>query len=201
MVEVPAGSFCMGSRDPKPGFGDQLPRHRVTVPAFYIGKYEVTQTQWRAVMGNNPSSLQGDDLPVEQVSWNDAQQYISRLNQISRDMTYRLPTEAEWEYACRAGNDEEIMETDSEIHAVGTRLRPNAFGLSDMLANVYEWCLDLEHDDYSGAPTNGAAWLSGASSKKRMLRGGGDCAFRRRNPSTASYSSDGFRIVAVARTR
>ena len=99
-VWIPTGSFMMGSG----GYAREMPVHRVTISQpFYIGKYEVTQAQWQSVMGNNPSGFKGDNLPVEQVSWNDAQEFIQRLNQINDGYTYRLPTEAEWEYACRAG--------------------------------------------------------------------------------------------------
>lgn len=101
MVEIPAGSFMMGSTN---GEDDEKPVHRVTIAkSFYMGKYEVTQAQWRAVMGNNPSHFKGDSLPVEMVSWNDAQGFIRRLNEMNDCFIYRLPSEAEWEYACRAG--------------------------------------------------------------------------------------------------
>jgi formylglycine-generating enzyme required for sulfatase activity len=137
MVEIPPGSFCMGSTNARGWLpsDDTKPVHRVTIGySFYMGKYEVTQAQWRAVMGNNPSHLKGDDLPVEQVSWNDAQKFILKLNRMNDGYTYRLPTESEWEYACRSGNteDQASIFDEMEIQQVGTT-SPNTFGLFDML--------------------------------------------------------------------
>jgi formylglycine-generating enzyme required for sulfatase activity len=194
-VLIPAGSFTMGSNDVR---ADEQPVHRVTISeAFYMGKYEVTQAQWHAVMGNNPSLLTncGGNCPVEQVSWDDAQQFIDRLNQANDGYNYRLPTEAEWEYACRAGTTTVFAFGDSlgsdkanfdGNHPYGVagkgvyrqntipvgRFQPNAFGLYDMHGNVKEWCQDWYHETYLGAPTDGSAWLSGGEQKTRVLRGG-----------------------------
>ena len=188
---------------------------------FYMGRYEVTQAQWQAVMGNNPSSNRtcGGNCPVETVSWADAKDFIQRLNGMNDGYTYRLPTEAEWEYACRAGTtgdyagDVKEMAWFSEnsgnsLHAVGQR-QPNLFGLYDMHGNVWEYCEDWYHETYSGAPTDGSAWLAAAGSYK-VIRGG---AFN--DPAPSLRSSDrkskspltpvthvsGFRVVATARTQ
>jgi formylglycine-generating enzyme required for sulfatase activity len=157
----------------------------VTVPSFWLGRTEITQEQWMAVMGGNPSKfLDCDDCPVENVSWNDVQEYLRRLN-AKTGKEYRLPSEAEWEYACRAGspgiycggNDiDRIAWTDSEggsasqPHTVAQK-QPNAFGLHDMCGNVWEWVQDCWNAGYAGAPTDGSAWTTGDCSR-RGLRGG-----------------------------
>ena len=184
MVELPAGSFDMGSEN---GEADERPVHRVTfAKSFAIGKTEVTQAQWKAVMGANPSNFTicGDTCPVEQVSWNDVQVYIQKLN-AKTGKEYRLPTEAEWEYACRAGEQKEFCGSDiadsvgwnslnsgsfffNSPHPVGTK-KANAFGLYDMSGNVWEWVEDTYHENYIGAPTDGSAWEGGSM---RVLRGG-----------------------------
>jgi len=182
MVGIPGGSFLMGSPDGKGGNPDEYPRHRVTVPDFSIGKYEVTQAQWRAVMGSNPSYFKGDDLPVENVSWNGAKEFCRRLSQMTGKQ-YRLPTEAEWEYACRAkttgayaGNLDAmawyVYNSGNQTHPVGQK-QPNVFGLYDMHGNVLEWCEDDYHNNYNGAPADGRAWIdeSGRGSL-RVIRGG-----------------------------
>src|SRR5438309_6413691 len=146
MMEIPAGSFCMGSNN---GEANEKPVHQVTIEySFYLGRFEVTQAQWQAVMGNNPSSFKGDfaepfiKLPVETVSWDDAQSFINKLNESNDGFTYRLPTEAEWEYACRggttgdyAGNLSEMAwyseNSENRTHTVGQK-QPNAWGLFDM---------------------------------------------------------------------
>jgi formylglycine-generating enzyme required for sulfatase activity/serine/threonine protein kinase len=187
LVLVAAGSFGMGSKD---GQSNEKPLHGVSISQpFYIGKYEVTQEEWQAVMGNNPSHNKGDKLPVENVSWDDAQAFINKLNDSEVGYKYRLPTEAEWEYACRAGttgdygsnvNDMAWYYDNSppyhdkfarQTHPVGQK-RPNAWGLYDMHGNVGEWCQDWYHDSYNGAPTDGSAWLSGGEQKFRVQRGG-----------------------------
>jgi len=184
MVEIPAGSFDMGSNS---GESDEKPVHRVTIAKpFAIGKTEVTQEQWYAVMGSDPSYFNGcgDTCPVEQVSWNDAQTFIKKLN-TKTGKQYRLPTEAEWEYACRAGNQLEYCGSDiadtvswnslnsggfffNTPHPVASK-HANAFGVYDMSGNVWEWVEDNYHENYNGAPVDGSAWVGGSM---RVLRGG-----------------------------
>jgi formylglycine-generating enzyme required for sulfatase activity len=212
LVLVPAGSFKMGSNS----YDDERPVHDVTISmAFYMGKYEVTQAQWQAVMGSNPSNFKGDNLPVENVSWDDAVAFIARLNAQKDGYSYRLPSEAEWEYACRAGTtgdyagDLDAMawydkNSGNKTHDVGTKA-PNAFGLFDMHGNVLEWCQDWYQDSYSGAPTDGSAWLSGGDQNYRVLRGGSwnsDAGLlrstnRSRSSPDVRNADVGFRVVAV----
>jgi formylglycine-generating enzyme required for sulfatase activity len=218
MVYVTGGSFLMGSPENEPGrYKDEGPQHRVTVQDFYIGKYEVTQAQWRAVMGTNPSSFKGDNLPVENVSWNDAKEFCRKLSQMT-GKEYRLPTEAEWEYACRAkttgayAGDLDAMawydkNSGSKTHPVGQK-QPNAFGLYDMHGNVWEWCEDQWHDSYNGAPTDGRAWTDiSATGSDRVFRGGGwgyyavICRSADRHNGAPGDRGDyvGFRLVRVGR--
>ena len=188
-VLIPAGEFKMGSPlSEKHRDSDEGPVHTVTIKkAYYMSKYEVTQKQWREVMDTNPSNFKGDDLPVERVSWNDAQEFIKKLNKKESTDKYRLPSEAEWESAARAGtttpysfgNDESNLSdyawyysnSGSKTHPVGQK-QPNPWGLYDMHGNVWEWVQDKWHSDYDGAPTDGIAWESGSSSY-RVRRGGG----------------------------
>jgi len=209
-AQIPAGSFVMGSDIGE----DEKPKHRVTLPSFKMQTTPVTQEQWEAVMGNNPSYFKGAYLPVEQVSWYDCQQFIQKLNQLDPGRGYRLPTEAEWEYACRAGTTTKYYTGDSEsdlasagwyegnsdkrTHPVGEKV-PNVFGLYDMHGNVWEWCEDWYHDSYNGAPTDGSAWLR-PRSEHRALRGGA-CISNCRSAYRISYYPDdrnvyiGFRLV------
>ena len=185
MVVIPAGSFEMGSNEN----ADERPVHRVNVPSFLIGKTEVTQGQWKAVMGSNPSSFSqcGDDCPVERVSWYDAQEFAQRLSQ-KTGKQYRLPSEAEWEYAARAGSNAKWSFGDSDYQLGDyawyggnsqrttqrvAQKRPNAFGVYDMHGNVWEWVEDCWHDNYAGAPADGSVWTTACLNRNyRVLRGG-----------------------------
>jgi formylglycine-generating enzyme required for sulfatase activity/predicted Ser/Thr protein kinase len=217
-VLVPAGKFQMGSpKTEAKRSSDEGPQHEVTIGApFYLGKYEVTQGEWAAVMGNNPSYFKGDDrLPVENVSWNDCQEFITRLNARKDGYVYRLPSEAEWEYACRAGTttpfsfgktlttvqanyngnypygDGPQGEYRNKTTRVGS-FPANAWGLCDMHGNVWEWCQDGWHENYDGAPTDGSAWEVG-SDNLRVVRGGswGDLAFNCRAANRDRFAPDG----------
>ena len=187
MVVIPAGSFVMGSHD---GDADEKPPHRVNIRSFALGRFEVTQGQWQAVMGSNPSYFKdcGDNCPVEQVSWDDIQQYLVKLSGMT-GMKYRLASEAEWEYAARAGSagkyswGNEIGRNQANCDGCGSRwdnkstapvgsFSANPFGLHDMHGNVWEWVEDVWHDGYAGAPTEGSAWTGAGDSSRRVLRGG-----------------------------
>jgi len=229
MVVLPSGSFLMGSpsdsgpdpfsNEPLKSIGDsnEKPQHRVQLQSFAIGKYEVTQEQWYAVIGNNPSYNKGRTLPVEQVFWDDVQHFIAKLNQRT-GQKYRLPSEAEWEYAARAGsttewsfgNDESKLgnyawynqNSGGKTQAVGQKL-PNTFGLFDMHGNVWEWVQDCWHETYTGAPTDGSAWTTGCRDNSRVLRGGSwydysaglRSASRCRHGPVARYCGFGFRLA------
>jgi len=187
MVVLPAGEFEMGSGESE-GDADERPLHRVRVPGFAMGRYEVTQGQWKSLMGSNPSGFKacGDDCPVEQVTWNDAQSFVRKLNQVvsgREDGPYRLPSEAEWEYACRGGVRQRYCGSDdparvawyqkntrAETQKVGGKA-PNGFGLHDMSGNVWEWVQDCWNPNYAGAPTDGSAWSRDGCSA-RLFRGG-----------------------------
>ena len=185
-VLIPSGSFMMG-RDPLLGQGwdDEIPLHRVTISrSFYLGQYTVTQDQWTAVMGSNPSQYTGGNNPVENVSWDDAQEFIGRLNAMEGHSRYRLPTEAEWEYAARAGATtaycfgDDVNELSNHAwfygnsgnatHPVGQKL-PNAWGLYDVHGNVCEWVQDWygEYADNIEIDPNGVS-----EGSRRVLRGG-----------------------------
>jgi formylglycine-generating enzyme required for sulfatase activity len=210
----------MGSPPNETGrFDNEGPVHHVKISkSFFMGKYEITLKQWRNVMG---SSINGDNHPDEWVSWNNAQDFIKKLNDIDGGNKYRLPTEAEWEYAARAGTktryyfgDEESIlgdyawyNSNSEIaiHDVGQK-KPNPWGLYDMYGNVREWVQDKYHANYSGAPTDGSSWESGNGSD-RVARGcvyvmsAGYCrsAFRSGfDPVRSNIGFTGFRLVRVS---
>jgi formylglycine-generating enzyme required for sulfatase activity len=193
LVLIPAGEFLMGSPDPDTdASSDEKPQHRVRITrSFYLGMYEVTQSQYFAVTGENPSWLRGSgDLPVERVSWEDAQAFCAKLNEREMEQLrggiYRLPTEAEWEYACRAGATTRFSFGDadtsvgaygwfygnsaSKTHPVGQK-RPNAWGLFDMHGNVWEWCWD-GYDGKYYATSPGIDPLGPSGAADRVIRGG-----------------------------
>ncbi|MBE8993629.1 formylglycine-generating enzyme family protein [Microcystis aeruginosa] len=223
MVNLPAGEFLMGSPDSDPDARSyEKPPHQVNVNSFAIGKYPVTQAQYQAVMGTNPSYFPNNPQnPVEKVSWDDAQAFCQKLSQIT-GKTYRLPTEAEWEYACRAGTTTRFYFGDDAnqlgdyawydgnsqqtIHPVGQK-KPNAWGLYDMSGNVWEWCEDNWHDNYKNAPKDGSAWLI-KDNYSQILRGGSWynypnlCRSASRNDNYrrayVSGAYGGFRVVCGA---
>ena len=186
MVYVSGGTFIMGGDESS----DQTPTHSVTLSSYYICKYEVTQALWRAVMGSNPSKFKGDNLPVEQVSWNDCQTFINRLNNYT-GRNFRLPTEAEWEFAARGGNYSRHYKysgsnyisdvawycdnSGNRTHPVGTK-QANELGLYDMSGNVWEWCSDRygSYSSYSQSNPTGAT-----SGFGRVERGGNWCGLAR----------------------
>ena len=251
MGEIPGGQFMMGSpEDEAERRNNEGPLHRVAISPFFMGKFAITQAQWRVVarwtkiereLKPEPSYFPenkrrrpaDDERPVEQVSWEDAQEFCARLSR-KTGRSYRLPTEAEWEYACRAGTTtpfafgetitHEIVNYQSEhpyakvkkakprneTVPVGSLSAANAFGLFEMHGNIWEWCEDVMHNNYQGAPTDGSAWLSRGGSILRVLRGGswvndgGSCrsAFRSSlgYPDARVFIYLGFRVVVAART-
>jgi formylglycine-generating enzyme required for sulfatase activity len=226
MVYIPAGTFMMGAPDNEAGAGDdEKPQHQVTVPAFWMSKYPITQSQYKAIMGNNPSLFKGDNRPVERVNWHDAVEFCKQLT-TKTGKQYRLPSEAEWEYACRAGTTTPFhfgqMLTDRLANYNATEIYnnspagvfrrettevglfpANAFGLHDMHGNVWEWCLDHWHENYKGAPSDGNAWMTGGNASSRLLRGGSwysypwSCRSANRIRYNPGYgrNSIGFRVV------
>ncbi len=224
MVGLPAGQFLMGSPDSDRDARDfEKPQHPVKINSFAIGKYPVTQAQYQAVMGYNPSKFPNNPQnPVERISWNHAQAFCKKLSQIT-GKTYRLPTEAEWEYACRAGTTTRFYFGDDAnqlgdyawydgnsqhtTHPVGQK-KPNAFGLYDMHGNVWEWCEDNWHDNYIGAPKDGSAWFINNDNRShpKRLRGGSwsndpnFCRSAYRNGDFPDYDSliIGFRVACVS---
>jgi formylglycine-generating enzyme required for sulfatase activity len=228
MVAIVSGKFLMGSSESeKDGYADERPQHGVTVQPFFMGRFPVTQGQWRMVAGlpqverelkeAEPSRFKGDELPVEQVSWWDAIEFCRRLS-VATGRDYRLPSEAEWEYACRAGTTtpfyfgekitKKLVNHDgSKTNPVG-ELPPNEFGLCDMHGSVWEWCEDHWHDDYKGAPIDGRSWVDKTAETKarRVLRGGSWTNYPRscRSACRRSYSPAvandyvGFRVVCVS---
>ena len=181
MVHIPGGTFTMGSPPDEAGGSDpERPQHKVTLSEFFMGKYEVTQAQYQQVMGKNPSYFKGNKRPVEQVSWHDALEFCKKLSQ-KAGQTYRLPSQAEWEYACRAGTITpfyfgETITTDlvnynrKQTTEVGI-FPPNPFGLYDMHGNVWEWCQDNLHNDYQDTPAGNTIWDKNDNGY-RVLRGG-----------------------------
>ena len=189
MVAIPSGNFMMGVMVNPLGTSlpraEEQPQHSVTITEFALGKFEVTQQEWFTVMGNFPSKFKGRNLPVEQVSWYEAQEFIKKLN-AKTGKKYRLPSESEWEFAARAGSQADYSFGDdpsqlhryawfsenssSTSHPVGGKI-PNSFGVYDMHGNVWEWVQDCWNSDYVGAPTDGSNWGLGDCSK-RVARGG-----------------------------
>lgn len=212
MMRIPAGRFVMGApEDEEESLGRERPQHPVSVPEFFLGRYPVTQAQWRAVAGYepveqvldpDPSYFKGDNRPVEKVSWDDAQEFCRRLS-AKTGRAYRLPSEAEWEYACRAGTvtpfhfgetlDAAIANYDAQsevgmwkpVYGDGKKgeyrqettevgLFPgNAWCLHDLHGNVWEWCEDDWHGSYEGAPTDGSAWVYETRTETNRLLRGG----------------------------
>ncbi|WP_341527669.1 bifunctional serine/threonine-protein kinase/formylglycine-generating enzyme family protein [Nostoc sp. UHCC 0302] len=232
MVSIPGGTFMMGSPDFE-GDADERPQHKVTIKPFFMGKFPVTQAQWKAVaalpkvkqtLNPHPSKFKGLDRPVENVSWHEAVEFCVRLSEkTGRD--YRLPSEAEWEYACRAGtttsfhfgetvtsdlvscSSNDAIEPKSryrkETTNVGSFEVANAFGLYDMHGLVWEWCADPWHNNYKDAPSDGTAWEIGGDVHRRVLRGGSwsfsaelcRSASRSWNESDGGLRICGFRVV------
>jgi len=212
MVDIPAGKFMMGSDEDD----REKPIHEVTVNAFKMGKYPVIQSQYEAVMGTNPSYFSGNPQnPVENVLWSEAQAFCEKLSELT-GQKYRLPTEAEWEYACRAGTHTRYYFGDDEkqlgeyawysqnsystTHPVGQK-NPNNWGLYDMHGNVWEWCEDGWHNNYQNAPKDGSSWNNNRS-QNRVLRGGSwnynprYCRSAYRNINDSRYGNYGFRVVS-----
>ena len=211
MVRVEAGTFTMGATPEMENPWDgEKPTHQITLTNdYYIGKYEVTQALWKAVMGNNPSNFKGDNLPVEMVSWDECQEFISKLNSIT-GKTFRLPTEAEWEYAARGGKKSRGYQysgsnnladvawyednSGSKTHAVGSK-QANELGIYDMSGNVWEWCQDWKGSYSSSSQVNPTGANSGSN---RVYRGGGWSGNARYCRSSCRFSvTPGFRIFIL----
>ena len=238
LMAIPSGEFMMGSpEDEHERYDDESPQHSVTIQPFFMGQTPVTQAQWRTVAAMpqietelklNPAEFKGDDRrPVEQVNWYEAVEFCKRLSEHT-GRTYRLPTEAEWEYACRADTitpfyfgdtitielanydgsvyrNEPAGQSSSITNPIG-EFPPNVFGLYDMHGNVWEWCLDHWHDNYDGAPTDGSAWLTDDEKASRVNRGGSWLNDPRACRSACRINFDpggrdnliGFRVVCEA---
>lgn len=239
MVLIPQGTFIMGSPENELEREDREgPQHEVSVPAFFMGRYPITQAQWRAVvllpevnrrLELEPSQFKGENHPIEQISWHSAVEFCDRLAQHTQ-RPYRLPSEAEWEYACRAGTQSpfyfggsitsELVNYDANYtYAEGLKGKypaqttavdhygiANAFGVSDMHGNVWEWCADHWHETYNGAPTDGSVWETTGDSTMRMLRGGSwynapsyfRSAKRLKMVPEYRYQDIGFRVACSA---
>ncbi|MFK0733692.1 MAG: SUMF1/EgtB/PvdO family nonheme iron enzyme [Gloeotrichia echinulata GP01] len=226
MVAIPGGKFLMGSpENEEKRSSNESPQHTVTIKPFFMGKFPVTQAQWRAVaafgkinidLNPDPSDFKGANRPVEKVSWDDAVEFCARLSKRTGKI-YRLPSEAEWEYACRGGTTTPFYcgETITKDLATYGRLGgtadvgkfpANPFGLFDMHGNIWEWCEDVYNENYQLAPKDGSAWLTGKDNDKKLLRGGSylnfarycRCAYRDRFARAYRSIDVGFRVVAVA---
>jgi formylglycine-generating enzyme required for sulfatase activity len=230
MVKIPAGSFLMGTEEAEvirlckeyktDWYKNEMPQYRVNLQEFYLGKYPITQEQYQAIMGNNPSKFKDNPKnPVENVDWNDAQEFCQKLSE-KMGKKYRLPSESEWEYACRAGtqtryyfgDDEKLLgeyawygeNSGSKTLPAGQK-KPNNWGLYDMSGNVWEWCEDGLHGNYQKAPTDGTAWSKNHSVTSRVLRvlrggsWGSDpryCRSACRNCGVGPLYDNGFRVVS-----
>ncbi|PWB50730.1 MAG: hypothetical protein C3F06_11735 [Candidatus Methanoperedenaceae archaeon] len=218
-VRIPAGEFDMGSPSNEPGRNYwEGPVHHVKISKdFYMGQYEVTQEQWFRIMRYNTSGISGDDLPAVMVSWEDVQRFIKNLNEMERTNKYRLPSEAEWEYAARSGMNSSysfgsdtlklgdyawfINNSDSKSHAIGSK-KPNSWELYDIHGNVYEWVNDNWYENYDDAPIDGSSWIS-TNVPSKVVRGGSwnsypfQCrlAFRYYADKAAKENDLGFRVV------
>ncbi len=236
MIAIPGGTFFMGTATEdieqvlkletwfKPSelikwLRPEMPQHRVNVPEFYMSRTPVTQEQWQAVMETNPSYFSSLLRPVESISWWQAEEFCERLSQLT-GKSYRLPTEAEWEYACRAGtqtlysfgNRKQPLRdyawytwnSRQKTQLVGQK-KPNAWGLQVMHGLVWEWCQDNWHENYNGAPNDGSAWVIDGNSNKRVVRGGSwysladecRCVHRFCYDASFHYSSIGFRVLCL----
>lgn len=232
MIKIPAGEFMMGSPASEPHHDDQEgPQRKIQVPSFYLGAFTITQRQYEIIMGSNPSYFtddQGKDganLPVEQVTWQDADAFCKKLSEMS-GRTYRLPSEAEWEYACRASTTtpfcfgetltteianffadfsftENYEENYRNTPVAVDSFWPNGFGLYNMHGNVFEWCADDYHENYKNAPKSVAPWISGQAQATKMMRGGSwfndtpycRSAARDKNTQIGLSNASGFRVV------
>ena len=237
MVLISGGSFEMGAAENElEKSEDELPQHLVTVPTFFMGRYPVTQAQWRVVaalpqeeivLKADPSHFKGNDRPVEGINWHEAVEFCERLSR-ETDKNYRLPSEAEWEYACRAGTRTpfhfgETITTDlanydgTYSYGKGTKGEyttpvgqfgvANNFGLCELHGNVYEWCADAWHSNYESAPVDGSVWKEGGDDSYRVIRGGSwssnplHCrsAYRHCRPPDPRPNNIGFRVVCAVR--
>jgi formylglycine-generating enzyme required for sulfatase activity len=231
MVSIPSGKFQMGAAKDEEASQEERPQRIVNIKPFFMGKYPITQAQWKVVaefpkikrhLEFEPSCFQGDNLPVDRVSWLDTQEFCERLSHRT-GRTYRLPSEAEWEYACRAKTstpfhfgkiittylanfhpENENINGDYRQQTTEVGYFPaNSFGLYDMHGLVWEWCADYDHEDYYDAPSDGNAWLDDGNEEYRILRGGSwDCsanlcrsASRFSENASVTDKKFGFRVV------
>ncbi|MEK8015979.1 MAG: formylglycine-generating enzyme family protein [Candidatus Parabeggiatoa sp.] len=226
MVYIPGGHFMMGSPEDEKGRDDnEGPQHSVTIAPFYMSKYPITQSQYQSVMGENPAKFQGQNHPVQRVSWSDAVMFSEKLSQKTGKI-YQLPSEAQWEYACRAFTSTPFYFGDTITTALANYkghstyraepkgvyrketteigiFPPNSFGLYDMHGNVWEWVADAWHDNYKGAPSDGCVWAEGKEPANAPVRGGAlyrpasdcRCANRLKHSTDIRCQNIGFRIV------
>ncbi len=222
MVRIPEGNYWMGTAQ-KEGDYRERPQHQVTITSFFLSRFPVTQAQWRAIakttkvrieLNSDPSDFQGDNLPVEHITWFEAIEFCERL-QLQTGKPYRLPSEAEWEYACRAGTETPFYFGETISHQlasydgskqtseVGSHNAANAFGLDEMHGNVWEWCADHWYDDYTNAPADGSVRITNNRASPRVIRGGswihepGSCrsAYRNGIPPKNKVLTIGFRVA------